>query len=259
MARERAAAEKALRDSIEAASRTEVVAGYYFDTFSEPYTRLWQVWKAGALHRTDYGKLMASINTGHIKTDGSGVTELQLETEAWPVISPSVYGWINYAWSPGTYFPRHRASAELWYSHGGGWVTSGGLNYYYFDRNIFIAVAGLEKYLGKWWLNGKIYLYFKDSGITGSYFMNVRRYFNDTDYLHLTAGTGTAPDEPFDVIIDLERLSATTIKVIFNKEITGKMALRAGIGYSREEYFESVSRNRFEGTIMLTRKIIPRR
>ncbi|MFO7576008.1 MAG: YaiO family outer membrane beta-barrel protein, partial [Bacteroidales bacterium] len=253
------AAEKALQDSLKAASRNELIAGYYFDTFREPYTRFWQVWKAGASHRTDFGKVMAFVNVGNIRSEGTGETEFQLEAEAWPIISPSIYGWVNYAWSPGQYFPRHRASAELWHTPGGGWVASAGLNYYYFNRNIFITVVAAEKYLGSWWFNGRVYLYFKDSGITSSLFLNVRRYFNDTDYLQLTAGTGTAPDEPFDVIIDLERLSATTIKLIYNKEITDKTALRAGIGYSREEYFESLNRNRFEGTITFTRKIIPKR
>lgn len=257
--RERAATEKAIQDSLKASSRNEIIAGYYFDTFREPYSRFWQVWKAGASHRTDYGKVMAYVNVGHIRSDGNGETEFQLEAEAWPVISPSVYGWVNYAWSPGRYFPGHRASAELWYTLGGGWVASGGLNYYYFDRNIFISVVGAEKYLGNWWFNGRVYFYFKDSGITSSFFMNVRRYFNDTDYLQLTAGTGTAPDEPFDVLIDLERLSATTVKLIYNRDITDKMTLRAGIGYSREEFSESLNRNRFEGTVTLTRKIIPKR
>lgn len=254
-----AAAAKASQDSIRVAARNELIAGYYFDTFREPYPRLWQVWKAGAAHRTDFGKVMGYLNIGHIGSGGTGETEFQLEGEAWPTISPTVYGWLNYAWSPGIYFPRHRASAELWHTLGGGWVASAGLNYYHFDRNIFITVAGVEKYLGRWWLNGKVYFYFKDSGITNSLFVSARRYFNDTDYLQFTAGTGTAPDEPFNVIVDLERLSATTIKLIYFREITKMMTLRAGAGYSCEEHFESLYRNRFEGTITLTRKIIPKR
>ena len=125
-----AAADKALQDSLKGTSRNELIAGYYFDTFREPWSRFWQVWKAGASHRTDYGKVMGYMNVGHIRSGGTGETEFQLEGEAWPIISPSLYGWLNYAWSPGQYFPRHRASAELWHTLGAGWVASGGLNYY---------------------------------------------------------------------------------------------------------------------------------
>lgn len=236
-------------------SGNEILAGYWFDTFSQPYTRFWQVWRAGASHMTGHGRVSGVINIGHISSDGFGKTEFQLETEAYPVISPSVYGWLNYAWSPGDYFPRHRVSAELWHNLGSGWVASGGLNYYYFRRNIFITVISVEKYLGAWWLNGRSYFYFKDSGITSSLFLNVRRYFNDTDFLQLTAGTGTAPDEPFDIIIDIERLSAATFRISGHKIIYDRISLRAGVGYSREEFRESVRRNRIDGTISVAYKL----
>ena len=62
------------------------------------------------------------------------------------------------------YFPTHRAAVELWQILPAGWAVSGGLNYYYFDRNIFIALASVEKYLGKYWFSGKCYVYFKDGG-----------------------------------------------------------------------------------------------
>jgi YaiO family outer membrane protein len=248
---------KAISDSLIAARKMEIFAGYYFDTFSEPYSRFWQVYRAGGGYLTRYGKVLGAINTGHLIAGGTGATratDIQLEAEAYPVISPSLYGWLNYAWSPGDYFPGHRASAEIWYSVGSGWVASSGLNYYYFDRNIFISTISAEKYLGSWWFSGRLYFYFKDSGITNSLFVNARKYFNDTDYLQLTAGTGTAPDEPFDIRIDLARLGANTFKIAYNRQLTGQFSVKAGVGYAREEYQETVHRNRFDGTINLSYK-----
>ena len=248
-----------LADSLAAPARNEIIAGYYFDTFREPYDRFWQVWKGGATHLTSFGRVSGALNVGHLISSTGNATNFQIETEAWPKFSASTYGWINYAWSPGEYFPRHRASAEIWHTIGTGWVASAGLNYYYFDRNIFIATISGEKYIGPWWIAGRVYFYFKDSGITNSLFLNIRRYFNDTDYLQFTAGTGTAPDEPFDIRIDLERLGATTFKLAYNRQVKHNLSVRAGIGYAREEYQESMHRNRIDGTVSLIYKLPQRR
>lgn len=233
---------------------TDLRAGYYFDYFTEPYSRFWQVFSAGAGHRFGWGPAAAQVNVGNLNVGGATpftATELQFEAEAYPSLGAKNYAYLNYAYSPGNYFPTHRAAFELWQVLPAGWAISGGLNYYYFDRNIFIGLASVEKYLGKFWLSGKIYLYFKDNGPTTSFYLNVRRYFNDIDYLQLTLGTGTAPDEPFDVQSDIMRLSANSIRLTYYGRMTTRLFLRIGAGYSREEFQESVFRDRFEGNINL--------
>jgi YaiO family outer membrane protein len=130
-----------------------------------------------------------------------------------------------------------------------GWAVSAGMNYYRFDRNIFIAGLSVEKYISRFWLSLKSYVYFKDDGPTPSFYLNGRRYFNDTDYLQVTLGTGTAPDEPFDVRTDAMRLSANSIRLAYSGSVTNKLTIRIGAGYSNEEFAESEWRNRFEGHI----------
>jgi len=233
---------------------TDLRAGYSFDTFSEPYDRFWQVFKAGAGHRFGWGPAALYVNTGNAIIGGTSprnVTELQFEAEAYPHITKRNYAFLNYAYSPGTYFPTHRAALELWQVLPAGWEVSAGANYYYFDRNIFIGLASVEKYIGKYWLSLKGYVYFKDDGPTTSFYLNARRYFNDTDYLQVTLGTGTAPDEPWDVQADLERLSANSIRLAYNASVSKRLMLRVGAGYSREEFEESTLRDRFEGSINL--------
>ncbi len=233
---------------------TDIRAGYYFDTFSKPYSRFWQVFKAGAGHKFRFGQASASLNIGNITIDGSSpqnATELQGEVEAYPRLSNKNYAYLNYAYSPGSFFPRHRAAAELWQVLPAGWEISTGLNYYHFDRDIYIALASVEKYLGKFWLSVKTFVYFKDEGPTTSFYFNARGYFNDRNYLQITLGTGTAPDEPFDIQSDLERLSAHSIRLTGNFSLTSRLLLRIGAGYSREEYQEEIWRNRFEGTLNL--------
>ncbi len=231
---------------------TDIRAGYSFDSFREPYSRFWQVFNAGAGHRFKWGPAYAGLNIGNIRIGEpapSNSSEFQLEAEAWPNITSKNYADLAYAYSPGPYFPRHRAAAEIWQILPAGWAISAGLNYYYFDRSAFIALASVEKYVGKFWLSLKGFVYFKDIGTRASIFLKARRYFNDKDYLQITLGTGAAPDEPFDIQTNLMRLNANTVRLAYNLSVTHKLMLRIGAGYSREEYRETIWRNRFEGNI----------
>lgn len=231
---------------------TEIKAGYFFDTFSQPYGRFWQIFNVGAGHKFDWGKGSAGINIGHLNSNGTPsvrANELQFEAEVWPRITSKNYAFASYAFSPGSYFPHHRAAFEIWQILPAGWALSAGLNYYYFDKSIFIAGASAEKYLGKYWFSAKEYFYFKENGITTSFYLNGRRYFGDTDFLQATFGIGSAPDEPFDIQTDLMRLSAYSLRFAYNFSITPKIILRVGAGYSREEYVENYWRDRFEGGI----------
>ncbi len=232
---------------------TDVRAGYSFDQFSEPYHRFWQVFKAGAGHRFKPGPASGYINIGNLKagdTLGINKTEVQLEVEAWPTLSGKNYAYLAYAYSPGIYFPRHRAAVEFWQILPAGFALSAGLNYYYFNRNIFIASLSLEKYAGNYWFSAKGYAYFKDRGPTGSVNLTARKYFNDTDYFQIGAGAGTAPDEPFDVQTDLMRLSAYSLRAGLNVSLSARLSVRAGAGYSIEEYADKAWRNRFEGNLI---------
>jgi YaiO family outer membrane protein len=239
---------------LEKSGKTDLRAGYYFDTFSEPYGRFWQVFQAGASHLLRFGRIIGGVNIGNLHTNSEPpvkATEIQFEAEAYPIISPSDYAWLAYAYSPGRYFPTHRASAEYWHSFKYGWVASAGIRYYYFDLNTFIGTFSIEKYYKSWWFSPRIYLYFKDIGVTTSFYLTARKYFNDINWLQLTTGYGTAPDEPFDIATDLGRLNAVSVRLAYYTSITGDLFLRAGVGYSREEYAESLQRNRFEGSLNL--------
>jgi YaiO family outer membrane protein len=240
--------------NLEATGKTDLRAGYYFDTFSEPYGRFWQVFQAGASHLLRFGRVIGGVNIGNLHTVTDPpvkATEVQFEAEAYPVISQSDYAWLAYAYSPGNYFPTHRASAEYWHSFKYGWVASAGMRYYYFNRNVFIGTFSVEKYYKSWWFSPRVYLYFKDIGVTTSVYLTARKYFNDINWLQLTAGYGTAPDEPFDIAADLGRLNAFSARLTYYTSLTKDLFLRAGAGYSREEYEESLQRNRFEGSLNL--------
>ena len=226
---------------------TDIRAGYSFDRFTEPYDRCFRIFKAGAGHKFNWGPAAAGLNIGNINIDGTNTTEIQLEAESWPKLSDKNYAYLAYAYSPGIYFPRHRSALEVWQILPKGWAVSAGMNYYFFDRNIFISSLSVEKYVSRLWFSLKGYLYFKAEGTRPALYFNGRKYFNDTDYLQLTLGTGTAPDEPIDIQTDVERFSANSIRLAYYGFVTKKLAIRIGAGYSNEEFAESEWRNRFEG------------
>jgi YaiO family outer membrane protein len=232
---------------------TDARVGYYFDYFNEPYYRLWQVFSAGVGHRFKFGPAAAYLNVGNLAQHDPlpGATEYQIEAEAYPKLSSSNYAFLSYAYSPGPYFPKHRGTVEIWQILPKGFEVAAGLNYYYFDRSVYIGIVSLEKYIKKFWLSGTCYVYFKDEGPTTSFYLNVRRYFNDFNYLQLTLGTGTAPDEPFDIHEDILRLKANSVRIAYNTKIVNRLMLRVGAGYSREKYAESLSRDRYEGSVNL--------
>jgi YaiO family outer membrane protein len=237
---------------------TDIRAGYMFDTYGEPYERLWQVFTLGAGHRFSWGTAVASVNYGNIDIGEPSNTsggDFQFGAEAWPELTRNNYAYVAYAYSDGPWFPRHRAALEVWQSLPAGLAVSAGVNYYYFDHNIFLGTVSLEKYLGQYWFSGRAYFHFKDIGVTTSFFINARRYLGTTDYVQLTLGTGTAPDEPYDIITDLERQKASSVRLTWFNQLSPWWSFRIGAGYSYEKYSSTSYRNRFEGSIGLIRGI----
>lgn len=237
--------------------KSDIRAGYLFDTYSEPYDRLWQVYTLGAGHRFSWGQAVASVNFGHITLGLPNLTDngIQYAVEAWPELTSTNYAYVAYAYSPGSWFPKHRAALELWQTLPQGWAVSAGGNYYYFDNSIWIGTVSVEKYLSNWWFSARSYFHFKDVGITTSFFVNARRYFGTTDYLQLTLGAGTAPDEPYDIITDLDRQKAASVRLTYFNQINSYWSVRVGAGYSYENYAASDYRSRFEGSVGIIRGI----
>ncbi len=244
--------------SQQATPATDIRAGYLIDTYRQPRERVWQVFSLGAGHRFSWGTAVASVNIGDVRLGPPATVrdnDLQFAAEAWPELGKKNYAYLAYAYSDGPWFPKHRAAAEIWQSLPYGWEISAGLNYYYFDRNIFIATASVEKYLQNWWLAGRGYFHFKDIGVTTSLYLTARRYFRTVDYLQLTVGTGTAPDEPWDVMTDLERQKATSARLTWFSRINPYWAYRIGAGYSYENWDAGSYRSRFEATAGIIRGI----
>jgi YaiO family outer membrane protein len=228
----------------------EVTVGYFFDQFQTPYHRWWNVYTLGYTKPLDWGSLAARLNLGHLGDFSNQGLEPQVEVESNIVLSKSAYMMLLYGYSPSIYFPKHKASAEVWHTLPYQFVGSVGGSYYYWADPIFIATFSLEKYYNDYWFCLRNYLQFKDIGVTASFYFTARKYFGDVDYFQAMLGYGAAPDEPFDVS-DLNRQNAASIRLAYLKQLSQRIKLRAALGYSYEEYQQGDFRNRYEGGLSL--------
>ena len=134
--------------------RDSLRAGYAFDYFKVPYSRFWQVFRAGAGHRFNWGTAAAYVNIGNIALGEDPVihaTEPQFEAEAYPVLSKKNYAYLDYAYSTGSYIPTPSAAVEFWQALPAAWAVSPRLNSYSFTRKVFIAIVSGQKFISTYW------------------------------------------------------------------------------------------------------------
>ena len=241
----------ALQQGRSQTKQMELFTYYSYDHFSVPYVRNWHMLTAGVEIPFKYGTLIPSMNGGfQASANTSSATDIQVNLDAYLTLGKLNYALLAYGFSPKgqmNYFPVHRAAAELWQALPLGFGISAGLRYFYWDQNFTFLTFSAEKYAGNYWFSFRNYLFFKDYGVSGSYYLTARRYFKTKfDYLSLTLGYGTAPDEPIDIISDLERLNAVSGRIELSKKLTPGVRLVSMLGYAWEEYADQEYRNRYD-------------
>ncbi len=227
----------------------EVFVHYTFDHFSLPYLRNWHLLSVGAQIPFKYGALIPYINGGWESAGGNNPsTDIQFNLDAYLTLGKKNYALLGYGFSPNgaiNYLPNHRAAAELWQTLPKGFGVSAGIRYFYWEESFTFLTFSAEKYAGNWWFSFRNYLFFKDVGVRGSYYLAGRRYFaSKFDHLTLTLGYGAAPDEPVLVVTDLDRLNALSCRLEYNRQLTPVLRMTAMAGYAYEEYVDQAYRNR---------------
>jgi YaiO family outer membrane protein len=121
------------------------------------------------------------------------------------------------------------------------------LRYFYWEDHFTFFTFSGEKYAGNYWFSLRNYLFFKDHGASASWYFSARRYLNNRyTYLSVTAGYGTAPDEPLIVVSDLERLSALSLKAGFSWQARYNLRWQTTLGFAYEEFADQEYRNRMD-------------
>jgi len=230
--------------------------GSNIDFFDEPYLHNLLVYPIGAGYKGEKTSLIVLINAGYLhhktSTEDNKFYENQLELDFYHKINDNTNYWVNYAYSKYIHFPTHRLMTRVWQDMGSsGFRASIGLRYFYFNKNLFTLTAGIEKYHNNLWLEGRTFIYFKEPKTKFGYQLNSRYFWNDVNYVQLTLMTGAAQDEPW---ISYHLLNAHTFKLSVTSFIDKEhhYQVRGSIGYSSEEYYPELWRDRFVGGLSIT-------
>lgn len=229
--------------------------GFSTDNFYMPNERTFDVYTVGLGYKGPKTSLFAYYNEGNLnKPINTHPWGNQYELDFYHKITKKTYYWLNYAYSNdySLHFPKHRAMVGIWQNIGNGFGVSTGGSYYYYLYNIFIANVGLEKYMGKFWVEGKVYAFFREPKTKYAFQFNSRYFWKDVNYIQLTLMSGAAPDEPWitNGLVNLKAESARlSVSTYINKKQT--IQLRSGLGYAYEEYQLNIWRNRYIGNVGL--------
>jgi YaiO family outer membrane protein len=226
----------------------EVYGSYLYDHFRMPYVRNWHMLTAGGKIPFRAGTLIPYVSAGYHAGHAPPSTDIQLNLDSYIFPGKRNYVLAGYGISPGSrtmFLPLHRAVLEAWQVLPAGFALSAGLRYFYWEQHFTFLTFSGEKYAGNYWFSLRNYLFLKDYGVSGSYYLTARRYLADRyDYLSATLGFGTAPDEPVLVATDLERLGAVSFRAGISKRIRYNLRVEASAGYAREEYADREYRHR---------------
>lgn len=170
----------------------EIFTGYSFDHFRDPYSRNWHMATLGGVIPAGPAKILPAANFGYLAGSQDPSTDLQLNADLYLHLGKKNYMMAGYGFSPGTavqLLPRHRAALEAWQVLPAGFGLSAGARFFYWDRPFTFLTFSGEKYAGSTWFSIRNYLFFKDYGVSGSYYLTARRYLGHrNDYLSATLG-----------------------------------------------------------------------
>jgi len=227
----------------------QFLAGYGNDYFSAPYVRNFNVFYSGLGYKAENSAIYGKVNYGYLDSHSRGY---QFELDYYQRITKGLTSWWNYAYSQNENFPNHRAMMRLWQKLPAKFLVSGGLKYYYFDQSLYTGSLGLEKYMGRFWVEGLAFIHFKEPDPRMSYQLNSRVFWKDYNYVQLSLFTGAAQDEPWatdGLLPSTLNAHGVDLRLVTYIGKSQRFQLRLNAGYQYEEYRESSWRNRYTSGI----------
>jgi YaiO family outer membrane protein len=238
---------RALLDSLHKGPRRYRLTGSF------TYQRLSAInpWQEGYLslsRETPRGTVVGRLNYAN-RFDAKGY---QVEFDAYPTIRQGVYAYVNYGYSDGALFPRHRAALEVFTNPGKGLEFSGGFRYLRFSENLWIYTGSAGKYFGNYFVSFRPYITPGGTGTSASGTLMVRRYYSDSDsYIGFSAGAGSAPDDYLSTV-DLERLNSWKVGGFASLPVRSGLYWSFGAGWDAEQLPFDRTRSRFTVSTGLT-------
>ena len=227
---------------------------YSYTVFNRDNYGPWHYSSAEYSRQREKVTLIGRINYTDRRSNGSSNNSGFLyEVESYFKNGPKSYSYANFGFSAAeNVFPKIRASYSYYQNLGKGWEGELGIRYSY--RTIqenFSGVIGLGKYFGSHWLNLRTYGQFDQKKMYPSLTILYRYYFNTRyDYLNVTTGYGTSPDERETLSQFQNRIALKSKRIGIGYYKQFKNRYFAGIqgNYNYQEYFP----NKFQNEITIS-------
>ncbi len=220
----------------EEAAGNKIGVSYDFVYFNREYKDPWHLANLEYSRQTGLGSVIGWVNyANRFRENG-----VQFETEAYPHISRSFYGYIDFGYSPqATLFPAWRTGASLYVNLPHAFEADAGFRYLYFSSSTWLYTFSLGKYYRNLWFNARCYLVPGQGGTSQSVTLTTRYYYGGADdYYMIAAGTGISPDDN-TVIVQLaspHRLQTQKLQGGWRHVIHRRHIVFAGLQWLRQEY-----------------------
>lgn len=211
----------------------------------------WNLLTTEVSTRTGAGTLVGRATLA----DRFGQTGFQVEADAYPRLSQSLYAYLNLGYSPSGLFPTLRYGGELFANAGGGWEVSAGARRLDFESTeVTILTGSVGRYFGNYWISARPFVTPRDDGTSASLQGSLRRYFSDArHYVTLYAGGGSAVREEV-IAAELERLNSARIGLDGKTPLRGSpLRLQWSLGFEHEQLPSERSRDRVTASLGLER------
>lgn len=241
--------------------RNRIIIEHSFDFFRQPYVRRWHMSSLQYQRDAKWGTFIGKCNMAQVVKANDffpSNPDFQLEAEAYPILRPGTYVYLNYGYSWGKLFPRHRIGIEPFQSFGDGWEASLGVRYLYYSSDISsvnhvtILTGSIGKYFTSNWISFRPYFVFTHLNFSQSYFLFYRHYLGiPENYVGGAVGIGSSPDENYTKTADFGQnsLNSYRIRLDFQHKLGKRFILRVLTGYTYEKYMADTYRNRFDTSV----------
>jgi YaiO family outer membrane protein len=242
--------------------KNRIIVEQSFDFFREPYVKRWHMTSLQYQRDAKWGSFIGKANMAQLVGEKLYPTDpdYQLEADAYPIIRPGTYVYLNAGYSWGKLFPRYRVGFEPFQSFKHGWEASLGMRYLNYDSylssvdHVFIATGSIGKYFTNNWLSFRPYLVFTHENFSQSYYLFYRHYLGlSLNYVGGAIGMGSSPDENLSKNADFGQnsLNSYRIRFDFQHKLGKRFLVRVLAGYTYENYSKAFYRHEFDTNVYL--------
>ncbi len=214
-------------------------ADYGYEQISS-FESAWQTGSMSLSRRIPAGSVIGRFNYAN----RSGSPSHQYELDVYPVLGRGLYGYVNYGYSAGPIFPKHRIGFEIFTNPAKGLEVAGGFRYLHFSSDLWIYTGSIGKYFGKYFAGFRPFVRPHEGAVAASGTFLIRRYFTDPDsYIGFTVGAGSAPLNTQNAI-DIEPLNSRRVATNGSFPVGPRVHWEFNAGWDNERLPFDQHRNR---------------